>query len=276
LRFPYALALACAISLFSAIAAAPAVAATPPATLDGEVLFQNFPACSKNGGGPDPADCTAAIQNPPPRVVQGECNPTGNSTFSFQLAGIAAGPYSGTFTENVTVTVGPQTGPPLDGFGGPFTPSSFGFNTGPVLSWDASFTIYSGNYTVTGTKHLSAVAPTNIGFCAELDNQSGTIFTVPVTGFLKVANAANLSYDAKIHGADGGVYADTGNSKSIVREGFVYSAPNPTNDRVRNVMGEFGQSFMSTVAETGKPGLGCGDENHIHVRVGECMTLPPS
>lgn len=257
----------CALLLL--MGAAPAAQAAP--SLDGEVLFKFFPVCDKDPSGLDGAQCAAAIQNPPPRVTQVQCNPSGNSALSFTLDGTATGPYPGTFHEDVNVTIGAQTLPPFGGIGGPFTPSTFGFNAGPIARWDATFTITSGTTTITGTKSLTAPSPSNAGFCASLSNSTGGLLTVPSSGYLTVANAENLSYRATISGPDG-TFVDTGNSESIVRETWVVQTA-PGLDRVRSVVGEFGQSFQSTGSEAGKPGLGCGDKNHVHVREGECKDL---
>jgi hypothetical protein len=250
---------------------ATSVEAQAAPSLDGEVLFKFFPVCAKDPSGLDGPQCAAAIENPPPRVTQVQCNPGGNSTLSFSLDGTATGPYPGTFHEDVSVTIGPQELPPFGGIGGPFTPSTFGFNAGPIARWDATFTIQSGATTITGTKSLAAQIPANAGFCATLNNSTGGGFTIPSSGYLTVANAENLTYRAMISGPDG-TFVDTGNSESIVRETWVVQTA-PGLDRVRSVVGEFGQSFQSTGSEAGKPGLGCGDKNHVHVREGECKDL---
>lgn len=257
----------CAVLLM--VGASPAAQAAP--SLDGEVLFKFFPVCTKDSSGLDGPECAAAIENPPPRVTQVQCNPSGDSAVSFSLDGTATGPYPGTFHEDVSVTIGAQLLAPFGGIGGPFTPSTFGFNAGPIAQWDATFTIQSGATTITGTKSLAAQIPGNAGFCAALSDSTGGVFTIPSSGYLTVANAENLSYRATISGPDGTV-VDTGNSESIVRETWVVQTA-PSLDRVRSVVGEFGQSFQSNGSEAGKPGLGCGDKNHVHVREGECKDL---
>src|SRR5256885_16025139 len=64
----------------------------------------------------------------------------GTSSIAFSMAGVAIGPYPGTFTESGSISFGPQNGPP-----GTFTQ----FATGPVVSVSVSFTITSavGNVT---------------------------------------------------------------------------------------------------------------------------------
>ena len=85
----------------------PAAEAVAP-SLDGEVLFKFFPVCEKDASGLDGAECRAAIINPPPRVTQVQCNPSGNTTVSFSIDGTAMGPYPGTFHESVNATIGAQ------------------------------------------------------------------------------------------------------------------------------------------------------------------------
>src|SRR4051794_26076238 len=98
-----------ALSLFVATAAAQA----PPPTLTGETLV---------GGVFAPPGMSSLV------VTSASCNPSGNSTFTYQASGPAGPPYVGTYTETGTVTIGPQTIPG--------TPPN-----GLVTSWTANFTI---------------------------------------------------------------------------------------------------------------------------------------
>ncbi len=89
------------------------------------------------------------LGTPGTSTVSGTCNPLGSSTFTFTVTGEAFGPYSGTFTETGTITLGP-------------------FGTGPfaATSFESTFTINSTAGTVTGSKTLTAVgAPTSLGLC---------------------------------------------------------------------------------------------------------------
>ena len=157
---------------------------------------------------------SARADTPGPPTLQGEllattgelfdrgasCNPTGTTTQSFHWTGIASGPYPGTFVEDGTITIGPQTG---------IGAGRFGFQLGPVLSFDATFTIDSLAGSVSGTKHLvaplspnpfplvqDAPYPNNTGMCTTfsgasvlgLDNASG--FAIDTRG--------TLHYDATI------------------------------------------------------------------------------
>jgi hypothetical protein len=74
----------------------------------------------------------------------GTCNQSGTSTFDFTASGIAGPTYPGTFTETGTVTFGPVVADPITG----------NLAAQPT-SLQASFTIYSGATTITGTKTLS-------------------------------------------------------------------------------------------------------------------------
>jgi hypothetical protein len=84
------------------------------------------------------------------------CDVGGTSTIAFSTAGVAIGPYPGTFTEAGSISFGPQTGPP-----GTFTQ----FATGPVETVSVSYTITSPAGNVTGTKSFSVVAPSGSGNC---------------------------------------------------------------------------------------------------------------
>jgi hypothetical protein len=95
---------------------------TPPPTLTGEQLT-------------DPAPTVTAT-----------CNENGTSTVYFDAAGPAIGPYGGTFTETGTATIGPQA----------FDPTGTNFS-GPIITFDAVFTITSGAIQITGTKTLALV-----------------------------------------------------------------------------------------------------------------------
>jgi hypothetical protein len=110
--------------LVLAALAAQSAAATEPATLEGEELFQ-----------------------PVGTVVTSDCNPGGISTVSWTATGTASGPFNGTFTATGTATIGPLTlGDPI-----PIIPGTL---AGPILSFEETFTITSVDppATITGTK----------------------------------------------------------------------------------------------------------------------------
>jgi hypothetical protein len=134
------------------------------------------------------------------------CDPSGNSTIAFHWSGFAGGPYPGTFTEDGTVTIGPQTG---------FGAGRFGFALGQVTQFDAQFTIDSPVGTVTGSKQLIAPVPAspfplvedqqypqNTGLCTTFTN-------LDILGLIGASGdatdlRATLRYEASIEGAGGG------------------------------------------------------------------------
>jgi hypothetical protein len=171
--------------------------ALPPTTLDGEILFANDPDHF------DVSPCTD--------------NGDGTLSFTFDLSGVVTSGFyfPGTFSESGEVT---------------FTDAAVinGAHTGPVTSWDVSFSIQSPNGSVTGTKHLS---------------QAGALCTSPDTPQNVNRNAgSNLTYSATIH-TPGCTFTDHGdvltfvdyqkfngefvaNSPSLT-ENFTSTEPNP-------------------------------------------------
>jgi hypothetical protein len=103
--------------------------------------------------GPEPVPLTGEVlinsegTEPGTSDVSGTCNPFGESEFTFEVTGVAVGPYPGTFTESGRFTLGPV-----------------GF---PLVVFESEFTITSANGTVTGTKTLEGVMPTHVGACGE-------------------------------------------------------------------------------------------------------------
>src|SRR5687768_13951270 len=120
--------------------AAAAVAQTPvPAPLTGETFAGSTP---------------LGFQ-----IVAAQCNPAGQSSFTYESRGQAAGPYPGTYFERGTFVIGPQ-------------PGSIDLATGPVLSHTATFRIDSAAGAVTGTKSLAPVG-TPLGGCRENEPLDG-------------------------------------------------------------------------------------------------------
>lgn len=131
------------------------------------------------------------------------CDKAGTTTISFEARGFAAGPYSGTFTETGTVTIGPQTNTALDTRG-----------VGAILDFQATFTITSEfpPGTVTGTKRLAPTAPTaptleSIGRC-DPDGSSADDVLVSVTN-------PHVLYDAQID-ATTGARTDSGTASVLI------------------------------------------------------------
>ena len=166
------------------------------------------------------------------------CNKSGNTTISFTARGSAFGPYSGTFIETGSFTIGPQDDTSIDSRG-----------VGPISAFQASFTINSTFPvgTVTGTKQLSPTAPTEsslavFGSC-DPDGSS------PPNDVVAAVSNPNLVYTAQIN-ATTGTRSDSGTAGLILRT--VPAAPSLIN---------FQQSFNSTEpdpCEDGNNGNGQG------------------
>ena len=119
------------------------------------------------------------------------CSPNGTTTQAFHWTGIATGPYPGTFVEDGTITIGPQTG---------VGAGRFGFALGPVVSFDATFTIDAPLGTVTGSKHLVAPltsSPFPLVQDAPYPGNTGTCTTFSGASVLGLENATGFSIDAR-------------------------------------------------------------------------------
>jgi predicted RecA/RadA family phage recombinase len=186
-----------------AFGVAPAAAAPPPLT--GEVLSQHTLYT-----GPTTGVCTAG--------------PAGSTSYSMDFAGNASGPYSGTFTEHIQATIGPQTTvrpmqPFPDGFSSGPGPDDF-VPAGQLLSLSASFTINSTAGTVTGTKTLTAVVAadsTHAGTCRVWMNEAVPGFGT-VTGAYRDVRAFDIEYEATITTAEGS-FSDAGSTDLQARQG---------------------------------------------------------
>jgi hypothetical protein len=251
-----------AVLAFAVAALGAAPAAAQPPTLTGEVLTQHIAFAGSTTGNcvTDPA--------------------TGTTSYSFDFLGPATGPYTGSFTESIQVTIGPPTVPlalnpfPGDGFPpGLVNPSQF-LAAGQLLSFDATFAIDSPTGDVSGTKTLSAVVPadtTHAGVCAEFTNSPSP--AGPVSGAYKDVRAFDLTYEATITSAEG-TFRDAGTSEAQGRQGHIEGA----SGGVVSDVNDFGETFQSSMPQpppiNGTPGKGCGDKNHTHEREGECKKPP--
>jgi hypothetical protein len=133
------------------------------------------------------------------------CNKTGTTTVNFTAQGSAFGPYSGTFVETGSFTIGPQTDTSIDTRG-----------VGPITAFQATFTINSQlpAGTVTGTKQLASTAPTSpslavFGSC-DPDGSS------PPNEVVAAIGDPNLVYTAQIN-ATTGSRVDSGTSGLVIR-----------------------------------------------------------
>lgn len=209
------------------LGAAPA-SARPP-SLTGEVLSQHIPYTGPTGG-----ICTTGANG---------------TDYTFGFAGNASGPYPGSFTEHIQVSVGPDVAAmPMGTFPDGFEPGaqnpSQSLQAGQLLSVNANFTISSPAGAVTGTKTLTTVVPADFrhaGVCKEFQNQpvpgGGT-----ASGAYKDVRAFGLSYAATITTGEGS-FSDDGSSDLQGRQG---RANNDVDGGVVFDVNDLGESFDSS------------------------------
>jgi hypothetical protein len=163
------------------------------------------------------------------------CDKAGSTAVSFTTQGSAFGPYSGTFVESGSFTIGPQTDTSIDTRG-----------VGAITAFQATFTITSQFPvgTVTGTKQLSPTAPTAPSLAAfgscDPDGSS------PPNDVIAAIGNPHVVYDAQIN-ATTGSRTDSGTSGLIVQ-----SIPTPPS------LITFQEGFNSTACEDGNNGQGMG------------------
>jgi hypothetical protein len=154
------------------------------------------------------------------------CNKAGDTTISFEARGSAFGPYSGTYVETGTFTIGPQTNTTIDSRG-----------VGAITAFQASFTINSTFpvATITGSKQLSPTAPTgsSLAMFGSCDPNGSS----PPNDVVAAISNPNLIYSAQINSTTGS-RSDSGTSGLIIRT--VPAAPSLIN---------FQQAFNSTEPE---------------------------
>lgn len=174
--------------------AAPAAAAEVPV---GHIQQAGFPPCNWPSGPPPIASCTDTV----PKVTA-TCDPTGTSTIGITRAGNGWNHLFGTFTETITATIGPQTGPPqpeIQVLSSGIRNGSVGFPTGRILSLSSTFEFvsYDGRTRISGTKELVDDLA-NVGVCREYDGTApsdSTLFgPAKLTGYFYIVNAQVLSY----------------------------------------------------------------------------------
>jgi hypothetical protein len=119
--------------------------------------------------------------------VTGECNPLGTSNFEFSVAGVATGPYPGTFTEQGTLSLN------LAGF--------------EPVSFDSAFTITSMAGTVTGSKSLTgAIVPPVFAACSEAGVADAFFFEGNVAYVAEITTSEGTASDSGEGRVD---YSDT-------------------------------------------------------------------
>jgi hypothetical protein len=135
------------------------------------------------------------------------CNKDGSTTIPFQTTGIALGPYTGTFTETGSITIGPQTNTGINSLG-----------VGAILDFDATFTILSDfpSGTVTGTKTLAANAPTEPTLAGGFGRCDPDGSSPPDEVFAIVSNPF-VEYEAQINAVTGS-RTDSGTGSVLIQE----------------------------------------------------------
>jgi hypothetical protein len=193
-------------------------------------------------------------------------------SYSFDVSGVATGPYSGTFTEHVSVQQGPGLTVPFT-----FNPSAgteirIDAANGPLDRFDASFTITSPTGTVEGTKSLLTGAAA-FSQCADFETVTflGATFTEPAQLTRVSGSAGTLDYRAAISSPLG--QSTDGGTTDIDSVQWVSSLAGPIAPFT------FVENFVSTGPLTGpgnspgtQPGKGCGDANHIHTDRSDCKS----
>ena len=231
---------------------------------------------------------------PPPAPMTGETFladdtiPVGvscqNNTINFTVSNaVAVGPYPGEAFESGTIKLGAPH---------PTIPNLF-----VVEEFHASFKVTQERpiddfvveivEVVSGTKDfVRQVTDTGAAYAFCEKHPTGNILGA---GFQIGTGDSTVQaqYEARIQ-TDEGVFHDEGTSTVQMRwcrRGFVHEPPSqcadPTGQRTR-LPGMFEETFTSTLGETiplvtppgNSPavqnGKGCGDENHLHDRSGEC------
>jgi hypothetical protein len=245
----------------------------------GNVVRQNLQ-CKRNDepffGGPNTArkaegQCSATPPGAPATLTgetleqhtafdgttTGNCSTdaTGRTSYSFDFAGFARGPYPGTFTEHIDVTIGPPGLPlPIQPFPGGFlpgpNPSQF-LGAGQLLSFSATFEIQSPNGDVSGSKTLSTVVPadpTHAGVCAEFTDMPSPFG--PVSGAYKDVRAFDLTYEATIS-TPSGTFTDEGTTQAQGRQGRIVASQ---GGGVLSDVNDFGETFQSILTEPAPAG----------------------
>jgi hypothetical protein len=165
---------------------------------------------------------TSELGDPGSSFVTGTCNPEDESTFEFEVSGVAVGPYAGNFSEHGTITMGPA----LAGF--------------QPVSFQSTFTITSpaGAVLVTGTKSLvdGAGAAACGEFASDTGNAEAIVFQANVEYEATITTAAGSAEDSGVSNVD---YSDL---------------------QVRGVEGFNGFTFVETFVSTA-PAPGGGDDD---------------
>lgn len=129
--------------------------------------------------------------------VTSNCNESGTSTVNYSATGAATGPFPGTFTADGTITIGPQT-----------------MGVGPIMTLTETFTIISGDTTITGSKTL-AEPLAELGESERATCQDVTTFG-GVTGTGRIVDVqAATTYEATIQ-SPLGTFTDSGRATPVL------------------------------------------------------------
>ncbi len=180
----------------------PSARAAEPGTLSGETLAA--------GTNVDSSSYTTTA----------DCSMGQVSTVTFEAAGVATGPYPGTFTETGTATIGPQT--------------AIGFPTGPLLSFQSTFTIDGGSTTVTGSKGL--VDGSGTGSCVTPEVHGGA-----APQYFVDFRAATVEYSATITGPSG-TWTEEGTAS-------VSGLDNRLSTTSPQLLATFGETFLTATRD---------------------------
>jgi hypothetical protein len=175
------------------------------------------PVAKADPGAPPPTLTDEHLTGTP--EVELNCNPSGTSSGSFTVSGVAAGPYPGTFQESGTFSFNAGT---------PQAP-------GQAVSFQASFTIDSEVGWVTGTKELRDVSPAPVpeAFCLQAGQDQLLNGAFPVRYEATIATPA-------------GSFADRGFSTALLQDNkgeTFQSFPGP-------IVAHFHESFQSDLRVT--------------------------
>jgi hypothetical protein len=201
----------------------------------GALLASSRPALA---AGPPPPPLTNEFLTTFGPTVTANCDPSGISTISFVATGSAFGPYTGTFGESGTATIGPPFGP---------------FAPGPLLSFHADFLINSPSGSVSGSKDLGAgpTGPT-IGACTS--SPDGTMVFRDI-----FYNPPGVTYHVSIT-TPNGTFPDQGTAFGLVSDDEICPGGPlgcmPTNN-------SFFEGFMSNQVPTTDPAVSASGDNVI-------------
>jgi hypothetical protein len=141
-------------------------------------------------------------------VTPASCATGDTVTVTYRASGVATGPYPGTYEETGTYVMGPETG-------GPQSLREF-------VSFDASFTIHSGDTTITGTKEPQEpfVPGTRTALCYQFTTTTGHCGRSVVGG-------GNIQYEATVHGPGGSAHTTGIGGTSMFEHRFAPSCSFP-------------------------------------------------